>query len=84
MIALVKVVSIEASNNRCALANIDVIKTFKGDRRIEKIILPNNIDCDKEYLLFLKYTDDGVELAARKGAIFSEGEDLWSEFVSAK
>lgn len=66
------------------VVNAEIIQTLKGQYNNERLslLLPPNIDLEKEYIVFLK-KDDGLTIATREGSVVSKDDEaLWQEILN--
>jgi len=78
-------------NSRVKLVSFDLIKKYKGDERImdrEYVILPSEIELDKEYIVFFNSIEEEgsdvptLMLSTRVGSIISKNnEEQWYQVI---
>ncbi len=61
--------------------DVEVLQTFKGSNKIKVLMLPADVDLDKEYIVFLK-GDLSYSLTTREGSVVSkDNTELWQEIL---
>lgn len=82
---IVKIVPTEivTENKNVKAVKVNVLEAFKGQMKNEvTLLLPVEVELNKEYLVFLKDRGNIITLTTQQGSVVSKDDPLWDQIVS--